>query len=116
MTWLTAMYVIQGLSWVLLVGLAVSVVRVQRSVDAIRLRIEGRSSEGARSWFVSAPTCLWCESPKRTDHFSVRRATDYSLVHGRCLPALSTSSRQCGIHRRTLRGSCNQCDELCWDV
>ena len=44
----TALYITSGVLWVLVIGLAVSVVRVQRSVEALWRAIEGRSAEGPK--------------------------------------------------------------------
>ena len=46
MTWLFVSYITQAVLWLLVVGLAVSVIRLQRSVDSVRHMVEGRAAEG----------------------------------------------------------------------
>lgn len=55
MNWLNVLYVTHGALWALVIGLAISVIRVQRSLESFRRSIERRASEGPEVGSVAPP-------------------------------------------------------------
>ncbi len=105
MTWETALYVMSGILWVLVIGLAVSVLRVQRSVEALWRAIEGRSAEGPK---VGSP------APELSGDPVVGCGPETNVVNGGVpliLWFMSVGCRPCRTLRGTVQAIASEYDE-----
>lgn len=95
MNWLTVLYITHILLWVLVIGLAFSVLQVQRTLDSLAFLLERRASEGPAIG-TEAPTLLDASTdpPLLVDTRLDGRATLIWFVAAGCLP--------CRAHAETI--------------
>ncbi len=87
MTWPTVFYISHFLLWILVIGLAVSVLQLQRAFDSLAFLLERRASEGPAIG-VHAPALLdlSTEPARPIDIGSDERGTVLWFVAAGCLP------------------------------